>query len=296
MQDRAIRGMAAKNQIRFFAVDSTNTVKEAASAHKLSVAATLLLGRMMSASIMLGMDLKDERSSVTLKLDCDGPLAGATVVSRNMGRVKGYVKNTQAELVNDSENPQFAIKIGPTVGNGTLSIIKDLNVKQPFTGQVKLISGEIGDDLAYYFLQSEQIPSAVGLGILVNPDLSIRTSGGFIVQLMPFTDDDTIVQLEDNIKNMPNISDLLDMGKSIEDIVIEFVLKNFDMIITDELEPTFYCDCSKEKFRSGLKLLGKEELIEVLNEDGKLETNCRFCNSTYTYYEKDLKDIIKELK
>lgn len=296
MQDRAIRGMAAKNQIRFFAVDSTNTVKEAASAHKLSVAATLLLGRMMSASIMLGMDLKDERSSVTLKLDCDGPLAGATVVSRNMGRVKGYVKNTQAELVNDSENPQFAIKIGPTVGNGTLSIIKDLNVKQPFTGQVKLISGEIGDDLAYYFLQSEQIPSAVGLGILVNPDLSIRTSGGFIVQLMPFTDDDTIVQLEDNIKNMPNISDLLDMGKSIEDIVIEFVLKNFDMIITDELEPTFYCDCSKEKFRSGLKLLGKEELIEVLNEDGKLETNCQFCNSTYTYYEKDLKDIIKELK
>ena len=294
MKDRAIRGIAADKQIRVFAVNSTKTVQTALQSHFLSVTATIFLGRMLSAGIMLGMDLKDDNSSITLKVDGDGPLQGATVVSKNKCSIKGYVKEPSVEL--EAESTVYGLSIGKAVGNGTMTIIKDLNVKQPFSGQVELISGEIADDLAYYFLQSEQVPSAVGLGLLVDPDASVKSSGGFIVQLMPFASEDVISKLEENINKMPNISDLLDMGKDIETVVRDFVLKGFDFVITDELEPSFTCDCSKEKFWNGVKLLGKEEITEALHDHGKLEANCQFCNKIYTYDESDLKEMIKEFK
>jgi molecular chaperone Hsp33 len=294
MKDKAIRGIAADKQIRFFAVNSTQTVQRALKSHFLSVTATIFLGRMLSAGIMLGMDLKDEKSSITLKIDSDGPLAGATVVSKNMGKTKGYVKNPQAEL--EAQSTIYGLSIAKAVGNGTLTIIKDLNVRQPFSGQVELISGEVAEDLAYYFVQSEQVPSAVGLGLLVNPDASVKSSGGFIVQLMPFAKDQVISKLEENVNKMPNISDLLDMGKDIETIVRDFVLKGFDFSITDELEPSFSCDCSKEKFWDGIKLLGLRDIQEALLHEGKLEANCHFCNQTYTYAENDLYKMIDELQ
>lgn len=294
MKDRAIRGIAANKQIRFFAVDSTQTVRQALQAHCLSVTATILLGRMISAGIMLAMDMKDDLSSVTLKIDSDGPLKGATVVSKNKGKVKGFVKQPQVEV--EAESSLYGLKIGKAVGAGTLTLIKDLNVKQPFSGQTNLISGEIADDLAYYFVQSEQIPSAVGLGLLVNPDASVKSSGGFIVQLMPFAEEEVIAKLEENVNSMPNISDLLDMSKDIESIVRDFVLKGFDYKVTDQLEPEFFCDCSKDKFFQGVKLLGAEEISEALAQEGKLEANCHFCNKTYIYDEDDLSLMIKEIK
>ena len=294
MKDKAIRGIAADKQIRFFAVNSTKTVQTALQSHFLSVTATIFLGRMLSAGIMLGMDLKDDDSSITLKVDSDGPLQGATVVSKNRGAIKGYVKEPSVEL--EAESTIYGLSISKAVGSGTMTIIKDLNVKQPFSGQVELISGEIADDLAYYFVQSEQVPSAVGLGLLVNPDASVKSSGGFIVQLMPFATEEVISKLEENVNKMPNISDLLDMGKDIEAVVRNFVLKGFDFAITDELEPSFNCDCSKEKFWNGIKLLGKEEIAEALHDPGKLEANCQFCNKTYTYDKSDLEEMIKEIK
>jgi molecular chaperone Hsp33 len=294
MNDKAIRGIAANKEIRFFAVNSTQTVQTALQAHFLSVTATIFLGRMLSAGIMLGMDLKDDNSSITLKVDGDGPLQGATVVSKNKGIIKGYVKEPRAEL--ETQTTIYGLSIAKAVGSGTMTIIKDLNVKQPFSGQTELISGEIADDLAYYFVQSEQVPSAVGLGLLVNPDASVKSSGGFIVQLMPFASEEVISALEKNVNKMPNISDLLDMGKDIETIVKEFVLKGFDVHITDELEPAFACDCSKEKFWDGVKLLGQKEIEEALATEGKLEANCHFCNKTYTYDASDLNKMIKEIK
>lgn len=292
MKDRAIRGIAGNKQIRFFAVNSTKTVQSALKAHHLSVTSTVFLGRMLSAGIMLAMDLKDDNSSVTLKVDSEGPLEGATVVAKNKGRVKGYVKQPQIEL--ETQSTIYGLSIAKAVGPGTLTVIKDLNVKQPFSGQIELVSGEIADDLASYFVQSEQIPSAVGLGLLVNPDASVKSSGGFIVQLMPFASEEVISKLEDNIKKMPNVSDLLDMGKNIEEVIRDFVLKNFDLSITDELEPSFFCDCSKEKFWDGVKLLGREELADALNQDGFLQANCHFCNTTYNFDEDDLQKMIKE--
>lgn len=294
MKDKAIRGIAANKQIRFFAVDSTQTVQQALQAHYLSVTATILLGRMISASIMLGMDLKDENSSITLKIDSDGPLKGAIVVSKNQGKTKGFVKQPQVEI--EAESSLYGLKIGKAVGAGTLTLIKDLNVKVPFSGQTSLVSGEVADDLAFYFVQSEQIPSAVGLGLLVNPDASVKSSGGFIVQLMPFADEDVIATLEKNVNMMPNISDLLDMGKDIESILSEFVLKGFDYKVTDQIEPQFSCDCSKEKFYDGVKLLGIEDISDALAKEGKLEANCHFCNKTYTYDKNDLSQMIKEIE
>ncbi len=294
MKDKAIRGIAADKQIRFFAVNSTQTVQAALQSHFLSITSTIFLGRMLSAGIMLGMDLKDDNSSITLKVDSDGPLKGATVVSKNKGAVKGYVKEPNVEL--EAESTIYGLSIAKAVGNGTMTVIKDLNVKQPFSGQTELISGEIADDLAFYFLQSEQVPSAVGLGLLVNPDASVNSSGGFIVQLMPFATEEVISQLEENVNKMPNISDLLDMGKDIETVVRDFVLKGFDFKITDEVLPSFTCDCSKEKFWDGVKLLGQEEIEEALDKEGKLEANCHFCNKIYTYNEVDLQKMIKEIK
>lgn len=294
MKDKAIRGIAANKEIRFFAVNSTKTVQSALKAHFLSVTSTIFLGRMLSAGIMLGMDLKDDNSSITLKVDCEGPLKGATVVSKNKGRTKGYVKETDVEL--EAKTTIYGLSIAEAVGQGTLTIIKDLNVRQAFSGQVELISGEIAEDLAYYFVQSEQIPSAVGLGLLVNPDASVKSSGGFIVQLMPFANEETISKLEENVTKMPNISDLLDMGKDIQSIVKDFVLKGFDFSITDEIEPVFSCDCSKEKFWDGVKLLGILDIQDALLKEGKLEANCHFCNKTYTFSENDLYKMIDEIR
>lgn len=294
MKDKAIRGIAANKQIRFFAVNSTETVQTALKSHFLSVTSTIFLGRMLSAGIMLGMDLKDENSSITLKVESEGPLQGGTVVSKNKGKTKGYVKNPQIEL--EADSTIYGLSIAKAVGSGTMTIIKDLNVKQPFSGQVELISGEIAEDLAYYFVQSEQLPSAVGLGLLVNPDASVKSSGGFIVQLMPFAEEEIIAKLESNVKKMPNVSDLLDMGKDIETIVRDFVLKGFDFSVTDETYPSFSCDCSKEKFWDGMKLLGLVEIQEALLHEGKLEANCHFCNKTYTFDSDDLHKMIEELK
>ncbi len=294
MKDRAIRGIAADKQIRFFAVNSTQTVQKALESHYLSVTSTIFLGRMLSAGIMLGMDLKDEASSITLKIDCDGPLGGGTVVSKNKGRTKGYVNQEKVEL--EAKTNIYGLSIAHAVGKGTLTIIKDLNVRQPFSGQVELISGEVAEDLAYYFLQSEQVPSAVGLGLLVNPDASVKSSGGFIVQLMPFAKEEVISKLEENVTKMPNISDLLDMGKDIETIVKDFVLKGFDFSVTDEIEPSFSCDCSKDKFWNGVKLLGLVDIQEALLKEGKLQANCHFCNETYTFDENDLYQMIEEIK
>ncbi len=293
MNDRAIRGITSNKQIRFFAVNSTNTCKKASESHFLSVTSTIFLGRMISAAIMMGMDLKDYNSSLTVKIKSEGPLGGATVVSRNNGEIKGYVDNPEFEQ--SAESSLYGLKIGSAVGSGLLTIIKDLNLEQPFSGQIELQTGEIGDDLAYYYMKSEQIPSAVGLGILVNPDASIRTSGGFIVQLLPFASEETITQLEENINKMPNVSDLMDMGKTIEQILSDFILKGFEFKITDELEPSFKCDCSKDKFRNGVKLLGIEDLQDAIDKEGYLQAHCHFCNSKYTYNREELEDMIQEL-
>lgn len=294
MKDKIIRGITKNKHIRFFAVNSTETVREAVKLHNLSITNSVLLGRLLSAALMLGMDLKSEQDSLTIKIDGDGPVGKALVTTNRQGEVKGYVNNPQLELALDAETK--SIDVARAVGKGTLTIIKDLGMKNPYTGQVELKYGTIAKDLTYYFAASEQIPSSVGLGVLIEPDGSVRQAGGFIVQLMPETSDEVISQLEENLVKFPNLTDMMDLGFSIEKIIKEFILKGFQPEFLEEIEAKYKCNCSYHKFKKGLKLLSKEELQEAIDTNETLTVHCHFCNKDYKYGKVRIEKILSELK
>lgn len=292
MRDKIVRGMTDDLQIRFHAVDATAVVQEAVNKHALSITGTILLGRMLAAGLLMSSDMKSEDNSLTLKVHGDGPIGGGIVVGRSNHRVKGYIYHPEIEVPLDAETGRVAV--GKAVGAGILTVIKDLDLKEPFSGQVELTTGEIGDDLTYYYYQSEQIPSAVGLGVLVEPDGRVRQAGGFIVQVLPQAPEQTISTLEQNIAQMPNVTDLLDMGLTIEEILAKFLLKGISYSIMEEGVPQWECNCSKDRFRSGLKMLGMEELEEML-EIGA-ETECHFCSARYHFTSEEIKGIQDELE
>jgi len=290
MEDFIIRATAANGFIRAFAVHSTKTVEEARRIHDTTSVATAALGRLISAAAMMGATLKNESDRLTLQIKGDGPLEGLLVTSNANVDVKGYVFNPQADV---PEIYPGKLEVGMAVGHGSMRIIKDIGLREPYCGTIELISGEIAEDLTYYFAKSEQIPSAVGLGVLVDTDRTVRQAGGFFVQLMPGAPDEVIDKLEDNINRVPYTTDLMDMGKTIEEI-LGMILKDFEYEINDRLPLNYLCDCSKERVEQALISIGAKDLAKIAQEDKKAEISCHFCNKKYEFNEEELMSLLAE--
>jgi len=291
-RDYMVRATAADAQIRAFAVNSTNLTEEARKIHSLSPICAAALGRLMSGALMMGDMLKGDKDVLTITIEGDGPIRGLLVTVNNKGEVKGYVKNNAVVLPNNAEGH---LNVGGAVGNGTLTVTRDLGLKEPYVGTILLHSGEIADDLTYYFAESEQIPSSVGLGVLVNKDFSVMESGGFIVQLMPGASEEAISKLEGNIKNMPSVTDILREGKTPEEL-LSMVLDGLNMEITDTMPVKYHCGCDRDRMERALILLGKKELENFIADKEDIELKCQFCQNAYKFSIDDLKEMLPRAK
>jgi len=290
MKDYVIRAIDEKKTMRVFVATTTNTVNEATKIHSLSPVAAAALGRTLTAVSMMGQMMKGQKDTISMQLLGDGPIGNVFAISNSLGEVKGYVGNPLVDLPLKHDNK---LDVGGAVGkNGRIVVIKDLGLKDPYVGQANLVSGEVAEDLANYYLYSEQQPSAVNLGVLVDTDLSIKASGGYIVQLLPDVLEEDIDVLENNIRNAEPISSLIDKGYTPEDIIKE-IFGDFKMEILEKSEVLYKCDCSRDKMEEALISLGKEELTKLIEEDGKAEVVCHFCNKKHQFSKEDLKSLIR---
>lgn len=291
--DYLIRAMAAKEQVRAFAVETTGITEYARKIHNNSPIATAALGRLMSAGLMMGQMLKSKEDKLTLQLLGDGPMKHVIVTSNLEGTVRGYVSNPEVMLPPKADGH---FDIGGAIGRGgSLTVIRDMGLKEPYVSSIPLHSGEIADDLTYYFAQSEQVPTSVGLGVLMNHGNTVRASGGFIVQLMPFTKKEVIDHLEQNLSKISGVTDILRQGKSIEEM-LRIVLDGFDMEITDRKPVSWYCNCSFERGKEVLGTLKEEELQSMIEEGKNIDVGCDFCGKNYVYTPEDLKEILQHKK
>lgn len=291
MEDHIVRATAANANIRAFAAYTKNLTEEARRAHNSSPVITAALGRLMTGAVMMGVMQKGEDEMLTLQIKSGGPVGGMTVTADSKGRVKGYPVHPDVVL---PPNAKHKLDVGGAVAPGFLTVIKDMGLKDPYVGEVMLQTGEIADDLTYYFAASEQVPSTVGLGVLMNKDNTVRQAGGFIVQLMPFAGEEIISKLEANLKDLKSVTEMLEEGKSPEDI-LRTILEGFDVEITDEIPAKFYCNCSKEHFARGLISLGKKELSSIIADKKDITINCQFCKKSYVYSVAELEELYKKL-
>ena len=289
MSDLLWRGMALSDSFRIFAVEATETAQRARDLHDLSPIATILMGKMMCAAALLSLDLKSDNGEVSVRVDGDGPLEGGLVICDHYGQLRGYIRNPSLQL--DAIQANFLP--GKQLGNGTLTVIKQLPGTSPWMGSTELVTGEIAEDLAHFYLQSEQVPSAVSLGILVDREAQIRACGGFVIQQLPFADPDKTEALIHNLNLTPNLSDLMDMGLGLQDIFDRFVFKDMDYTLKPAHPVSYRCNCSKERFARSLLALGKDELRDL--RDG-IEPVCHYCNSTYLFSPEDIATLLKELE
>ncbi len=292
MEDYIVRGMAADNQVRFFAAYSKNLVEEARQRHETSPVATAALGRLLTAGAMMGSMCKNDTDVVTITVRGDGPIEGLTVTADAKANVKGYAYNPVVIIP-----PSWAGKldVGAAIGYGTMTVIKDLGLKEPYAGQVNLCTSEIAEDLTYYFASSEQIPTSVALGVLMNKNNTVRQAGGFIIQLMPFASDELITALEQKIANFSSITSHLDAGETPEQI-IESLLEGFDVTYTDRIPTKFHCNCSKERVSSAVISVGRNEIQKMIDDGEEIEVNCHFCNSHYKFSVEELKELYEKAK
>jgi molecular chaperone Hsp33 len=287
MSDYMVMGTAADAHIRAFAIDATETVEEARTRHQTSPVMTAALGRLLSAGAMMGAMMKGDRDVLTLQISGDGPARGLTVTADSHGRVKGYAGNPLADL---PLNAQGKLDVGGAIGKGTLRVIRDLGLKEPYNGNCELLTGEIAEDLAYYYNVSEQTPSAVGLGVLVNPDCSVRAAGGFIIQLMPDTPDEVIARLEEKIAEIESITAMMAKGMSPE-AMLKTILGEMDLVMNDRLPVAFYCDCDQEKVSRALAAIGRKEMDAMIADGETIEVKCHFCGEAYYFTTDALKTI-----
>ena len=289
MKDYVIRAIDEKGTIRVFVASTTNLVEEARKTHNTMPTGTAALGRTLTAASIMGTMMKNEKESISIQFRGDGPIKNIAVVSNSKGEVKGYVGDPTVDLPLKSNGK---LDVGGAVGrNGRVIVIKDFGLKDPYIGQSSIVSGEIAEDLTYYFANSEQQPSAVNLGVLVDRDLSVKAAGGYIVQLLPGTLDEDIDKLEECIKNSEPISTLIDKGLTPEEI-LENVFGKFNMNILDRKEVSFKCNCSRDKIETTLRSLGEKEIKSMIEEDGKAEVICHFCNEKYNFSKEDLKSLL----
>ena len=291
MKDYIVRSTAADNQIRAFAATTTQVVEIARQHHNTSPVATAALGRLLTAGAMMGSMMKNDTDMLTLQIRGDGPIQGITVTADSHANVKGYVGNP--DVVLPPKNGK--LDVGGAVGIGLLQVIKDMGLKEPYSGQTILVSSEIAEDLTYYFANSEQVPSSVGLGVLMEKNNTVRCAGGFIIQLMPFAEEKTISQLEENLKNVTSVTALLDQGYTPEQL-LETLLGNLGLEITDTVPTQFYCNCSKERVEQAVVSIGRKEIQEMIDDGEDIEVKCHFCNTAYRYTVDELKNIIKRSK
>ncbi|MCX7710199.1 MAG: Hsp33 family molecular chaperone HslO [Clostridia bacterium] len=290
MEDYIVRATAAEGTIRAVAAITTEMVNEARNIHGLSPVASAALGRTMTAAALMSMSLKNPKDVLTLQVKGDGPLGGIVVVTDTFANVRGYVYNPEVSI---PLNEYGKLDVGSAVGReGYLNVIKDLGLKEPYVGYVKLVTGEIGDDLAYYYASSEQVPSVVSLGVLVNSDESIANAGGFIIQLMPGAGDDIIDFLEAKINEIPPVTKLLSEGKSPEDI-LQLILGEKEMRFIDSMGCRYLCNCSRERMERAIISLGREEIKNIIEEQHGAELHCHFCNEKHHFSEEDLKKILE---
>lgn len=292
MNDYIVRAVAADSQIRAFAAVTTETVETARKDHNTSPVATAALGRLLTGGAMMGVMMKGENDILTLQIKGDGPINGITVTADSKGRVKGYAGNPEVLI---PANSKGKLDVAGAVGNGILNVIKDMGLKEPYSGQVALQTGEIAEDLTYYFAVSEQVPSAVGLGVLMNKDNTVRQAGGFIVQVMPFAEEATIAKLEQNVQKIQSVTTLLEQGHTPESL-LEQVLEGFDIEINDTIPTEFYCNCDKNRVEKALISIGRKELNELIQEGKEVELNCHFCNTNYVFSVEELKEILRKCK
>lgn len=291
MSDYLIRATAANAQIRAFAVTSRDMVETARSRHDLSPVVTAALGRLMTGAVMMGSMLKGEKDMLTLQVNGDGPAGGLTVTADSQGNVKGYAQFPQAML---PPNSKGKLDVGGIIGNGYLTVIKDMGMKEPYSSQVALQSGEIGDDLTYYFAASEQIPSCVALGVLMEKNNTVKQAGGFIIQLMPFAENEIISRLEAKIASIAPVTTLLNDGNAPEDI-LKLALGDMGLEITDKMPVNFKCNCAKERVEKVLISLGREELQKLADEGEEVKLHCHFCNKDYGFTVDELKKMINSI-
>lgn len=292
MKDYLVKALAFDGTIRAYAVRSTETVSEVQRRHSMWPTATAALGRSMTATVMMGAMSKGE-DKLTIKIDGKGPIGSMVIDANAHGEVRGYASNPQTHF---DLNEIGKLDVKRAVGTeGMLSVVKDLGLRDFFTGQVPIVSGEIAEDFTEYFVVSEQVPSAVGLGVLVNPDNTVKASGGFIIQVMPGASEETIVQLEERIANVEPISSLINRGLTPEEILYE-VLGSENVEILDQIDVSFECNCSKDRFGNAIIGLGEQEIREMIDEDGKAEAHCHFCMETYVYPKEELEGFIDEIQ
>lgn len=267
-------------------------MEAARAAHNTSPVATAALGRLLTGGAMMGVMMKGEKDLLTLQIKAGGPLEGITVTADSKGNVKGYVGNPNVVI---HANDKGKLDVAGAVGVGFMNVIKDMGLKEPYVGQTVLQTSEIAEDLTYYFATSEQVPSSVGLGVLMEKDNTVKQAGGFILQLMPFTEEAVISRLEENLKKVTSVTALLEEGNTPQ-MLLEKLLEGFDMEINDTIPTQFYCNCSKERVERALISIGRKDIQEMIDEGKEIEMNCHFCNKNYTFTVEELKKILKECK
>ena len=292
MSDYIVRATAADANIRAFAVTSREMVETAREDHMTTPVMTAALGRLLSAGAMMGAMMKGDKDIITLQIQCSGPAKGLTVTADSHGNVKGFAINPQVEL---PLNAAGKLDVGGALDLGILTVIKDMGLKEPYSGQCELKTGEIAEDLTYYFATSEQTPSSVALGVLMERDNTVKQAGGFILQMMPGASEEVISALEKRLGEITSITALLDAGNTPE-MILEHILGDFGLEILDKLPTAFSCNCSEERIEKALISVGKQELQSMI-EDGKtIEVNCHFCNKNYTFDVDELKDILEKAR
>ncbi len=287
MGDYIVRATAAEGQIRAFAITSRQMTEDARVHHQTSPVITAALGRLLAGAAMMGSMMKGEKDLLTVQIQCGGPAKGLTVTADASGHVKGFPSVASVEL---PPNAQGKLDVGGALGLGVLSVIRDLGMKEPYVGQIALQTGEIAEDLTYYFATSEQIPSAVGLGVLVDRDGSVKQAGGFILQLMPFTKDEVVSRLEQKITEIASVTEMLAAGNSPEQI-LEIILGEFGLEITDTLEAGFCCDCSRERISGALATLSGKDLDDIINDGEGIEVKCQFCSQAYHFSVEEIRKM-----
>lgn len=287
MLDYIVRATAAENQIRAFACTGQEMVEFARKAHNTSPVVTAALGRLLIGGAMMGSMMKGEKDLVTLKIDCSGPIKGLTVTADSKANVKGYAYQTQVNL---PPSKVGKLDVGGALLAGELSVMKDLGMREPYVGKVDLQTGEIAEDLTYYFALSEQVPSSVALGVLMNRDNTVRCAGGFIIQLLPFATDEVINKLEEKIQSLSSVTLMLSEGMTPENI-LEHILGDMGLEILDTIPTQFHCNCTKDRVEKALISIGSKELDDMIDEDKPIEVNCHFCNKNYTFSVDELRRL-----
>ncbi|MBQ8591148.1 MAG: Hsp33 family molecular chaperone HslO [Lachnospiraceae bacterium] len=292
MADYIVRATAANAQIRAFAATTREMVETARAHHNTSPVVTAALGRLLTAGSMMGSMLKGEKDLLTLQVHGSGPMKGMTVTADAHANVKGYANVPQVIL---PANDKGKLDVAGAVGIGFMNVIKDLGLKEPYIGQTVLQTSEIAEDLTYYFATSEQVPSSVGLGVLMEKDNTVKQAGGFIIQLMPFADEEVIAQLEENLSKVNSVTALLDAGNTPEQI-LDILLGNLGVEIVDTISTQFYCNCTKERVTKAIVSIGKKDIQEMIQDNKPIEVNCHFCNTQYTFSVDELKEILKQAR